>query len=173
MAGRPSRYPKPKLQSKEVANMVLQRWDPFRELWRMHRSRAPLWRDFHPTTDGLETGNWAIPLDVTQEGDDIVVRASLPGVNPDDIDVSIEDNVLTIKGDTKLEREHKEGTYLMRERRAGSFYRSLRLSDSVDTDKAKPHYEHGVLTIRFPKVESKKAKHLKVGVGKVLEGEKK
>ncbi len=153
--------------------MVLQRWDPFTDLRRMQQDMDRLWRGFLPAGDHPEIESWAIPLDVAQEGDNIVVHASLPGVKPDDIQVSIENNVLTIKGQTKEEKEHKEGDYLMRERRVGSFHRSLRLPDTVDTDKVKPYYEDGVLTVAFSKMESKKAKQLKVTAGKVLEGGKK
>jgi HSP20 family protein len=97
----------------------------------------------------------------------------MPGINPDNIDVSIEDNVITIRGQSAHESEHQESNYLMRERRSGSFYRALRLPDTVDTHQAQPHYEHGVLTITIPKAESKKAKQLKVSVGeRELEGAK-
>jgi HSP20 family protein len=89
---------------------------------------------------------------VVQQGDNIIVKASVPGVNPEDIDVSIENDVLTIKGQTKEEREHQEGNYLMRERRAGSFYRALRLPDTLDSDQAQPHYEHGVLSITLGQI---------------------
>ncbi|MBM3942894.1 MAG: Hsp20/alpha crystallin family protein [SAR202 cluster bacterium] len=153
--------------------MTMQRWDPFSDLRRMHQEMDLLWRGFSPTIEHPEMESWAIPLDVTQEGDNIVVQASLPGVKPEDIQVSIENNVLTIKGQTQEEKEVKEKDYLMRERRVGSFHRALRLPDTVDTEKAKPVYEDGVLTVSFPKVESKKAKQLKVTVGKVLEGGKK
>ena len=153
--------------------MVLQRGNPFSDLRRMQQDMDRLWRGFMPTAEHPEMESWAIPLDVAQEGDNIVVHASLPGVKPDDIQVSIENNVLTIKGETKEEKEHKEGDYLMRERRVGSFHRALRLPDTVDTEKAKPYYEDGVLTVAFPKMESKKSKQLKVTVGKVLESGKK
>ena len=154
--------------------MTLQRWDPFNELRRMQETMNHLWRGFGTgTTEGQEMETWAVPLDVVQHGDNFVIHASLPGVNPDNIDVSIEDNVLTIRGQSAHESEHKEGNYLMRERRSGSFYRALRLPDTVDTDQAQPHYEHGVLTIAIPKAESKKAKQLKVSVGgRELEGPK-
>ena len=150
--------------------MTLQRWDPFNELRRMQETMNNLWRGFGAgttagTTEGQEMETWAVPLDVVQQGDNVVIRASMPGVNPDNIDVSIEDNVLTIRGESAHESEHKEGNYLMRERRSGSFYRALRLPDTVDTDQAHPSYEHGVLTITIPKAESKKAKQLKVSVG--------
>ena len=103
------------------------------------------------TTDGKREGGseaWAAPLDVVGDGDNFIVRASMPGVGPDNIQVSIEDNVLTIRGETASHFESAEGSYLMRERRSGSFHRSLRLPDTVDQDKAEPRYEYGVLTVR-------------------------
>jgi HSP20 family protein len=131
-----------------------------------------LWHSFSSGGgEGQDVENWAIPLDVVQEGDNIVVKASVPGVNPEDIDVSIENDVLTIKGQTKEEREHQEGNYLMRERRSGSFYRALRLPDTVDSDNAQPHYEHGVLSITFPKMESKRAKRLQISSGQGSQGQ--
>jgi HSP20 family protein len=154
--------------------MTLQRWDPFNELRRMQETMNHLWRGFGAsTTEGQEMETWAVPLDVVQQGDNFVIHASMPGVNPDNVDVSIEDDVLTIRGQSAHESEHKEGNYLMRERRSGSFYRALRLPDTVDTDQAHPSYEHGVLTITIPRAESKKAKQLKVsGGGRELEGAK-
>jgi HSP20 family protein len=152
--------------------MVLRRWNPFTELRQMQENMNRLWQGFSPTTDdGSEMERWSMPLDVCQEGDNMMVYASIPGVNPDDIDISIEDNVLTIRGQTKAEYEGHNGNYLMRECRTGSFYRALRLPDTVDFDKAQTHYEHGVLRITFPKVETKRARHLKVGSSSnVLEG---
>jgi len=92
----------------------------------------------------------------------------VPGVKPEDIEVTIEDGILSIKGETTEEHEVKEGEYLMRERRSGSFHRSVRLPDTVDADKAETGYANGVLTIKLPKVEAKKAKRLEVTVGKEL-----
>ena len=151
--------------------MVLRRWEPFGELRRMQENMDRLWRGFY---SGEENGggmeHWAIPLDVKEQGDNIVIHASMPGVDPDDVDVTIENDVLTIKGQTRTEKEHKEGNFLMKERRTGSFHRSLRLPDTVDTDKAHPYYENGVLTVTLPKAEAKKAKKLTVATGKALEG---
>ena len=152
--------------------MVLRRWEPFRELRHMQENMDRLWHSFG--SGGGEEGdveNWAIPLDVAQEGDNIIVKASVPGVKPEDIDVSIENDVLTIKGQTKEEREQREGNYLMRERRSGSFYRALRLPDTVDSDKAQPHYENGVLSITFPRLESKRAKRLQITSGQESQGQ--
>ena len=148
---------------------MMQRRTPFGELRQMQENMDRMWRRFgtfnHEDGSGMEA--WAAPLDVVADGDDFVVRASLPGVAPENIHVTIEDNVLTIKGDTASHFENTDGNYLMRERRSGSFHRSLRLPDTVDQDGAEPRYEHGVLTICLPKAEAKKAKQFEV---KVVEG---
>ena len=147
--------------------MVLQRWDPlfdFRKAMNRHVRATRLARmDLDRSDNGKK--EWVIPLDVVEQDDELLVRASIPGVKVDDIDVSIENRVLTIKAETKTEAEHKEGGYLVRERRSGSFLRSLRLPESVDADKAKTSYNDGVLTVNLPKAESKKAKHLKIEAG--------
>ena len=90
-------------------------------------------------------------LDVVKEGDNTLVQASLPRVNPSGLKVTIENNVLTIRGPTSGESERQEGNYLTRERRTGSFHRLLRLPDTLDVDKADTRIDHGVLTISFPK----------------------
>ncbi len=148
---------------------MMQRRTPFNELRQMQDNMDRMWRRFgafnHEDGSGMEA--WAAPLDVVADGDDFVVRASLPGVAPENIQVSIEDNVLTIRGDTASHFENTDGNYLMRERRSGSFHRSLRLPDTVDQNNAEPRYEHGVLTITLPKAEAKKAKQFEV---KVVEG---
>ena len=113
-----------------------------------------------------QSGGWAVPLDVIQEGDSVVVQATLPGVKPADIKVTIEDGVLSISGESKLDREEQNGNYLIRERRSGKFRRVLRLPDSVDAEAAETTYENGVLTVTLPKVEAKKAKRLEVKAGK-------
>ena len=102
-----------------------------------------------------------------------MVRASLPGVDPDEIKVTIEDGALTIDGETKVDDEAKVGNYLIRERRAGSFHRSVRLPDSVDVDQVETNYDEGVLTVAFPKAESKGAKQLTVTSGKALKSDEK
>ena len=102
-----------------------------------------------------------------------MVRASLPGVDSDEIKVTIEDGVLTIDGETKVDDEVKVGNYLFWERRAGSFHRSVRLTESVDVDQAGTNYDEGVLIVAFPKAESKRAKRLTVTSGKALKSDEK
>ena len=153
--------------------MVLRGWEPFRELRRMREVMEP-WSRLYFGQGGEEgVEGWAVPLDVVEEGDNIVVHATMPGVKPEDIEVTVDENELTIKGKTETEEEHKEGKYLMRERRTGAFHRTLHLPGTVNTAKAVPVYDNGVLTITFPKVEAKKAKHLTIAVSKAIEGGKK
>ena len=148
---------------------MVQRWDPFSELRQMQENMDRMWRrvgaNGRPASESAEIEAWGIPLDVTRQGDDIEIRASMPGVLPEDIQVSIEDNVLTVKGRTAERYQDNDRTYLMKERRTGAFYRALRLPDSVDPDKVEPQYEHGVLTIKVPKAEEKRARQLQVKVG--------
>ena len=142
--------------------MVLRRWEPFRELRSMEDTINRMWRGIGSDAADPTVEGWSVPLDVVREGDSIAVHASLPGVDPENIDVSVEDSVLTITAATNSDTERKQGEYLMRERRSGSFHRSLRLPDTVDTDMIQPVYKNGVLTITIPKAESKKARRLTV-----------
>ena len=110
---------------------------------------------------------WSIPLDVVQDGDSLVVTASVPGTTKDGIDVSVDDNVLTIKAKsasstTTDETTDKSNSYLLRERRTGSYYRALRLPETVDYENAESTFKDGVLTIKLPKLESKKARKLEI-----------
>ena len=143
--------------------MVLQRWDPFRDMVRMERAMDRMWRGPHGH-DGASMSPKTLPLDVLERGEDIVIRASLPGMDPNDINATLEGNVLTIRGQTEAEAEHQDAGYVLRERRTGAFHRTLRLPNTVDTDKVSTRYEAGVLTVTFPKLEVKKAKQLKVEV---------
>jgi len=141
----------------------------------MQETMDRTWRNLFRGTDSDGVESWAIPLDVVREGDKYTVHASLPGVKTEDIQVLIEEGVLTIKGHTQTEHESTGANYLMRERRTGSFYRALRLPDALDTDNAETYYENGALSIAFPKVDAKKAKQLTINVGRsdgVIEGEK-
>ncbi len=143
--------------------MYLQRWDPFAEL---HRTRGLALRPWHALFDnyGLsETARaWRIPLDVRNEGDNYVVAASLPGLKADEIEVQVDEGVLSISAETKTENEVGKNGYLRRERRSGRFQRAIRLPETVDGEQAESRYEDGVLTITLPRVEEKKAKQIEV-----------
>lgn len=148
--------------------MVLRHWYPFQDMRRMHGGLDRFGNGLATWNGSREPHTWAIPVDVVRDGDEIVVHASLPGVAPDDIEVSVEDGLLTIKGSTTVGGDPgkgKEDYYLVKERRTGSFRRTLRLPKTADPDKARPHYDNGVLTVSFPRLESKKVKRLKVSTG--------
>ena len=140
---------------------MLQRWEPFRDMRRMDEMMNRLRRGNFRNGYG-EVGRWAVPLDVVEEDDKIVVRATLPGIKPEDIEVTLENEVLTIKAETKTETEERNENFLVRERRAGKFHRTLRLPDTVDSEKVETKYENGIVEITFPKAEAKKARRLSI-----------
>jgi len=153
--------------------MVMQRWDPFRDLRQMDETVNRLWRGFGGVPAGTE--DWNISLDVVQRGDEVTVKASVPGVKPDTIDLAIEDNILTIRAERKPDFEDEQSIYLVRERPVGSFYRALRLPETIDANKVQSTYENGVLTITLPKAEEKKKKQIKIQVtsgSKAIEAKK-
>ena len=139
--------------------MVLTRWDPLFEIKRPNRLAR---RGRTGLNDTFEQQEWSIPLDIVRDGDIVTVTANIPGVNPENIDVTIEGEVLSIKAETKVEEQREASDYVVRERRTGSFSRLLQLSENVDTENVQPRYESGVLTITLPMLESKKAKRFKV-----------
>ena len=145
--------------------MVLQGWDAVRDARRMEEVMNRLWHGFvgSPSLrEGVES--WNILIDVLQKKDDIIVRASMPGVKPEGIDVAVEDDILTLRAERKQDIEDADTTYLKQECPTGSFYRALRLPDTVDSNKIRSHYENGVLTITMPKAEEKKKRQIQVKV---------
>lgn len=158
--------------------MLPTRWDPFRSLTRelgsMHREMDDLFR----RTFGLgretpsEAGFFmAPPVNTYTKGNTYFVEAELPGVNKDDLDVSIDGNILTLRGERKADKEMKEEDYLIRETQYGSFIRRLTLPEGVDTGEIHARFEDGVLRISMP-FEKKLAEGRKVLVEGPGEGKK-
>ena len=139
--------------------MYMLHYDPFREIRRFQRNRGLL----GVGSFGDDAGRWQLPLDVLERDDGVVVTASVPGIKPEDLEVTIEDNVLTIHCKTEFAEDNKDERFIIRERRAGAFQRSVRLPESVNADNAITHYEHGVLSVTLPKAEEKKARRLEIG----------
>jgi HSP20 family protein len=153
---------------------MLTRWDPFREMLSMRRAMDRFFdRAIEPSWS--DTPMWDLALDVVENKDDFLVKASLPGINPDELEITFTDNVLTIKGETKEDKEIKEEQYHLRERRQGIFSRSISLPNRVKADAIEAHYDAGVLTLKLPKVEEVKAKRIAIRVGesKMIEGKSK
>ena len=107
---------------------------------------------------------WALALDVAETEDSFLVKASIPGINPEDLEITLTDNVLTIKGEIEESSELEEAQWHMRERRFGSFQRSITLPTPVDANAIEATYEDGVLSLNVPKVEEVKPKRIEVKV---------
>jgi HSP20 family protein len=107
---------------------------------------------------------WAPPVDIYETENELVVKADLPDVNPQDLDIRVENNILTIRGERKFETKVNEDNYLRIERAYGSFSRSFSLANSVKSDAIKADYRNGVLTLSIPKREEAKPKQIKVNV---------
>lgn len=143
----------------------LMEWRPFREVSRLRREMDRLWDDyFGPGRRALRplTAEFAPAVDVKETADQIVVKAEVPGMDAQDINISVTGDVLTIKGEKKAEREEKEENYHLVERSYGSFSRSLAMPAAVDLDKIEAKYDKGVLIITCPKKEEVKPKAIEV-----------
>ena len=151
------------------------RWNPFGEMARMRNEIDRLFEDAFNAPVGKWEGNsvWGFPLDVTENEDTFTVKAAVPGMNPDDLEITITDNVLTIKGETQDEEVRDDEKVHLRERRFGSFMRSISLPTPVESDNVEANMENGVLTLQIPKAEAVKPKRIAVHAGNgttVLEG---
>ena len=133
-------------------------WKPEREMMTLREAMDRLFDDAFTRPLNL-TESWHGPaLDMYQTDDDVVVKAALPGMKADDVQINITGDVLSIKGEMKEKNETKEKNYHIREQRWGSFERSVMLPTSVVSDKAKAEFEDGILTITLPKAEEVKPK---------------
>ena len=150
------------------------RRDPFRDMLQIRNTMDRLFEDAFTGWDGDWTRTWegGLPLDVVEKDDEYIVSASLPGINPDDLDVTFTGNTLSIKGEVKSDDEKEEGHYHLRERRYGSFARSITLPSGVNGNKIQANYEAGILKLHLPKVEEAKPKRIsvKTSVPKMIEG---
>ena len=143
--------------------MAIVRWDPFRELTAL---QGEVNRLFSRVSGGdvAERQSWIPSVDVVETKDAITLKADLAGMDPNDINLEMEDNVLAISGERRFQEEVEEDKYYRIERRYGSFSRSIALPQDVDPEKIEAEYENGVLTVSVPKVEAVKPKRISVGV---------
>jgi HSP20 family protein len=145
--------------------MAIERWHPFTDLMSLRQAMDRLFEDsFVRPSRALEAlGEVAAPaLDIYQKPDEVVVKAALPGVKPEDVNIDITGDTLTIKGESKAEQEVKREDCLYQERRYGAFARSVVLPIGLKSDKAEATMEDGILTLTIPKVEEVKPKAIKV-----------
>jgi len=149
--------------------MAIVRWEPFRDLLATQSHLDRLFREAFSPVWGegeLSTRTWAPPVDIYENGDSLVLKAELPGVDPKDVEVRVEDNTLYLKGERKFEKEVKEQSYHRVERSYGTFTRSFSLPNSIDSDKVQAEYKDGILTLTMPKREEAKPKTIKINVTK-------
>lgn len=143
----------------------LVRWSPARDMVSLREAMDRLFEEsfLRPDLFGFgESPASALPLDMYETDSDVVVKAAVPGVKPEEIEVTVTGDLLTIKGEFKTEEKMEKRNYLRQERRYGSFCRQVGLPASVDSGKAKATFENGLLTLELPKVEEVKAKTVKV-----------
>lgn len=153
---------------------MLTRWDPVREMMGLRRAMDRLFDDAMVSSPGWDNvSRMELALDVSESDEAYTVRASIPGVNPDDIDITYNANTLTIKGEVKEEKEVQEARYHLRERRFGSFSRSINLPSTIDASGIQANYEKGVLSLNLPKAEEAKPKRIEIKTQKMIEGEMK
>lgn len=117
------------------------------------------WRPFHSFVDGSE---WVPAVDISETGKEVIVNAEMPGMDPKDIDISLNGRLLTIKGERKQEHEEKDENYHRVERRYGAFTRTFELPADVDADKVKAHYKDGVLKLNLRKTKEASVKKIEV-----------
>src|ERR1041385_4333704 len=148
--------------------MAIVRWtDPFREFAQLQDRINRVFTDTYGRADEglMSSGNWAPPVDIYQNGDhEVVLKAELPDMTREDIDITVDNGTLTIRGEKKLSNEVKEEQFHRIERRYGVFSRSFSLPQTVDTGKVGADYKNGVLTVRLPLREEAKPRQIKVDV---------
>ena len=155
---------------------VLTRWEPFRELNVLQHRMNRLFEEQYGSgqEESLTAGAFAPPVDIYEDEHSIQLKLEVPGIEEKDLDVRVENNVLTVSGERKFEKEEKEENFRRVERRYGSFSRSFTLPNIVNTEDIKANYENGVLKVQLAKRAEAKPKQIKVSVGsqKPLEGKK-
>ncbi len=140
----------------------LTRWEPVREMMTLREAMDRLFDDaFTRPLSG--SGVSVVPaIDLHETADEVVVKANLPGLTSDDVQITVTSDVLTLRGELRPATTQKEATYHIMERRSGTFERSVRLPTDVQTEKAKADFENGVLTITLPKAEAVKPKMISI-----------
>jgi HSP20 family protein len=158
--------------------MTLIRWEPTRELSSLQSDVNRLFNTFFDTPaagDAASMRRWIPAMDVVETQDHFVLRADLPGLAEEDVSIELEDTVLTVSGERKVEHEEGEEGYFRVERATGAFSRSLTLPEGVNADSIEASFAHGVLEIRVPKPEARKPRKVSISVDngkpKAIEGQ--
>ena len=144
-----------------MSNLI--RWEPAREMMTLREAMDRLFDDAFTRPLSLAGNTWSVPaVDMFQTDNEVVVKAALPGIKAEEVQINVTGEVLTIKGEVKQKEEAKEKAYHIREQRWGAFERALVLPTDVVADKAKADFENGILTITLPKAEEVKPKSITI-----------
>lgn len=145
---------------------TMTRWEPFRGSPTLQEQLNRFFNDTFLRSQGEESAltTWAPAVDIYESGEELVVKADLPDINEKDIDVRVENNLLTIRGERKFEKNVSEDNYLRVERSYGAFSRSFSLPNTVNTEAIHADYKNGVLTVKLPKREEAKPRQVKVQI---------
>ena len=145
--------------------MAIERWDPFRDVVSLREAMNSLLQDsfVRPATGLAGGGGGPFPLDVAENENEFVLHAQLPGVKPEEVQITVHGDTVLIRGETKAQEEKKGQTWHVRERRFGAFQRAISLNAPIDADKANAEFENGVLKLTLPKAETARPKQIKVG----------
>lgn len=147
--------------------MTIERWEPFREMISLRDAMNSLLAESFVRPGGTPAagGIGTLPLDVAETEGEFVIKASLPGIKPEDVKITVHGDTLTIRGETKAEEEKKGTHWHVRERHVTSLARSLSLGVPINADAALAHFDHGVLTLSLPKTAEAKPKQITVASG--------
>jgi HSP20 family protein len=149
--------------------MALIRWDPGRELTSLQSEMNRLFNAFFDAPTGAGNGGtlrrWVPAMDLVETDEHFVLKADLPGLTEEDVNVELEDNVLTVSGERKAEHEDRREGYYRVERASGQFARSLTLPEGVNADAVEASFDKGVLEVRIPKPEERKPRRVSINVG--------
>jgi len=148
----------------EVGGIAIERWEPSRELATLrdliNRVFEETWARFGRLPTAFEL--LGPPIDLSETDNEVVVRAAVPGLKPEDLEIAIDDSLLTIRGETREEKKEEGAKYHYRELRWGRFERSVRLPAPVNESRAEARLEHGILTIKLPKVQPSPRRTIKI-----------
>jgi HSP20 family protein len=149
--------------------MSIVKWNPFREMVALHEDMDRLFSrlDGGARENSVSGGqNWMLAMDVVETGDEIKLKASVPGIEPENIQIQVEDNVLTVSGERRFEDKVEQGKYTWLEQRYGSFSRSVTLPRWADSERIEASYRHGVLELTVPRREESKPRRIELKLGR-------
>ena len=152
--------------------MALVRWEPTREVDTLQNEVNRVFDAFFGggASNATRTRRWVPAMDLVETGDHLVLRADLPGLEQDDVEIEVKDGVLTVSGERKAEHEEKSEGFYRVERSFGTFSRSLTLPKGVDASRVEAEFDKGVLEVRIPKPEEAKPHRVEIGAGHSLNG---